>query len=259
MTQGSGIRILLFTIVLLLGGTLPGWAAAEFSGTVEVNVPPQGVTQLDLKNEVCVYLGYNGTPVEVLVEKPQMRLTAHKVSYQQKEELLTAEEGVTLETEQLIVTGTEMVLSPEFLRLPAGGEITSLSSDGWRLVSDGEVSYQLAEDTFQGTGGFTLWGSEWMMQGVCFEGDVQKGTVTAWEKLEFRSEETWGEAGTISYQQKEEKIILTGSPLICWEEGFLQGEADTVIIYDLASGEVKVEGPTQTRFYQDRGVHPSGD
>jgi hypothetical protein len=259
MTQDRSIRILFLTIVLLLGGTLPGWGVDEFGGGIEVNVPAQGITELDLKNEVCVYRGYKGTPVEVLVEEPPMRLTAEKVIYQQGEELLTAEEGATLETEQMIATGTKMAITPELLRLPVGGEITSLTPAAWRLMSNGEISYQLTADTFQGTGGFTLWGPEWTLQGERFAGDLQEGTVTAGGKLQFRSGKTWGEAGTISYQQEEEKLILTESPLICWEEGFLQGEAETIIIYDLASGEAKVEGPTKTRFYQDRGVHPSGD
>jgi lipopolysaccharide export system protein LptA len=231
MTQDRGFRILFLTIVLLLGGALPGWGADEFGGGIEVNVPSQGLTELDLKNEVYIYLGYKGTPVEVLVDESQLRLTAQKIRYHQGEQLITTEEAATLETKE------------------------------WKLVSGGEISYQVTEDTFQGTGGFTLWGpeAEWMLQGERFEGNLPEGTVTAWGKLKFRSGETWGEAGTISYQQKEEKMILTESPLICWEEGCLQGEAETVIVYDLASGQAKVEGPTKTRFYQDRGVHPSGD
>ena len=78
-------------------------------------------------------------------------------------------------------------------------------------------------------------------------------------QLHFSSQNVWGEAETVTYYQQEDRLILTGSPFVRWEEGFLQGETDTVISLDLASGQAKVEGPTKTRFYQDGGVHPSGD
>lgn len=230
MTQTGCFRLLFLTVVLLLVGALPGWAAVQTSGEVEVNVPPQGLTELDLENELCVYRGYNGAPVEVLMDGSELRLTALKITYDQRRQLLTAEEAVKLETAQMIATGETMILTQEQVRLPAGGEITTLEPEKVKLVVNGAFSYQFEDETFQGEGGTSLLGPEWVIEGQRFEGSL-----------------------------REEKVTVVDSPNIRWEEGFLQGEADTVITYDLNSGQAKVEGPTKTRFYQNRGVHPSGD
>ena len=218
------------TIVLFLVSALPGWAAEGGRNEVEVNVPPQGRTELDLEKEFCVYWGYPGAPVEVLVESSGLRLTALKISYDQHSQLLTAEEAVQLETEKMVATGETMVITTELVRLPEGGEITTFEPEKMRLVVGGAFSYRFEDETFQGEGGFTLWGPEWVMEGERFDGSMRQEHVTA-----------------------------AGSPIIRWEDGILQGEADTVITYDLASGRATAEGPTKTRFYQNRGVHPSGD
>jgi lipopolysaccharide export system protein LptA len=229
MAQKRYMMILFLTVALFLVGALPGWAAAG-DREVEIIVPPQGLTELDLEKEFCVYRGYPGAPVEVLVESSGLRLTALKISYDQRSQLLTAEEDVKLESEKMVATGETMVLTSELVRLPKGGEINTFEPEEMRLVVGGAFSYRLEDETFQGEGGFTLWGSDWVIEGERFDGSMRQEHVTA-----------------------------TGSPVIRWEDGILQGEADTVITYDLASGQATAEGPTKTRFYQNRGVHSSGD
>lgn len=230
MTKTRSIMVLLITLVLFLLGAVPGWAAALGGREVEVNVPPQGLTELDLEKEFCVYRGTPGAPVEVLVVESGLRLTALKISYDQRGQTLTAEEAVKLETGKMIATGERMVLASTLVQLPEGGEITIFEPESMRLVVDGAFSYHLADETCQGEGGFTIWGPEWVMEGERFAGSM-----------------------------RQEYITLAGTPVIRWEDGFLQGEAETVITYDLASGQATAEGPTKTRFYQNRGVHPSGD
>ena len=230
MVQKRYLLVLFLTVALFLVNALPGWAAEEGRDEVEVIVPPQGLTELDLEKEFCVYRGYSGAPVEVIVESSGLRLSALKISYDQHNQLLTAEEAVKLETEKMIATGERMVLTSELVRLPEGGEITILEPEEMRLVVGGAFSYHLEEETIQGEAGFTLWGPEWVMEGERFDGSM-----------------------------REEHVTAAGSPMIRWEEGILQGEAGTVITYDLASGQITAEGPTKTRFYQDRGVHSSGD
>ncbi|NLM36655.1 MAG: hypothetical protein GX202_00830 [Firmicutes bacterium] len=222
--------IIFITILLFLVGALPGRAAAAGRQEVEVIVPPQGLTELDLENEFCIYQGYPDAPVEVIVAGSGLRLTALKISYDQRNQLLTAEKTVQLKTERLFVTGEKLVLTPALLRLPTGGEITLLEPERLRMVVHGAFAYHLEEGTFQGEGGFILWGPEWVMEGERFDGSM-----------------------------RQEKVTVAGAPVIRWEDGFMQGEAGTVLTYDLASGQVTVEGPTKTRFYQDRGVHSSGD
>lgn len=222
--------LLFVTVVLVLVSALPGWAAEKGREEVEVVVPPQGLTELDLEKEFCVYWGYPGAPVEVIVAGSGLRLTALKISYDQRNQLLTAEKAVRLETGKMVVTGETLVLTSELVRLPEGGEITTIEPERLRMVVKGPFSYHLEEETFQGEGGFTLWGSEWVMEGERFDGSL-----------------------------REEQVTAMGSPVIRWENGMMVGEAGTVITYDLASGQATAEGPTKTRFYQNRGVHSSGD
>lgn len=259
MRQDKYLQILCLILLFLFTVAVPGWATAQIGGGVEVIVPAQGLTELNLKTEVYFYRGSAGEPVEVQMEKPPMRLTAFQVTYDQGKQVLTAEKAAKLETEELAATGPTMILTPEEVRLPRGGEITAVEPEAERLVVNGAFSYQLTDESFQGTGGFLLQGPEWALEGEDFAGSLPEGEFTASGRLKFRYRDLSGEAETIAYYQQEERLILTGSPLIRWEEGFLQGGAETVISYDLASGQAKVEGPTKTRFYQDEGVHPSGD
>ncbi|NLW59277.1 MAG: hypothetical protein GX073_02900 [Firmicutes bacterium] len=230
MAQKRNVLVLLLTVAFFLVGALPGWAAEEGRNEVEIVVPPRGVTELDLEKEVCVYRGYSGAPVEVCVAGSGLRLTAIKISYDQRSQVLTAEEAVQLETAKLVATGEKMVVTAELVRLPEGGAITILEPERMHLVVGGAFTYGLEEETFQGEGGFTLRGPDWVMEGERFNGSM-----------------------------RGEHVTLMGSPVIRWADGILQGEAETVITYDLASGQVTAEGPTKTRFYQDRGVHSSGD
>jgi hypothetical protein len=238
---------------------LPGWAAEPVGGGVEVIVPAQGLTELNLKNEVCFYQGSPKAPIEVLLEEPPMRLWAVKVTYDQGKEVLTAEEAVKLEAEKLVATGPAMVFTSEQAQLPAGGELTAYEPEIQKLVVNGEFIYRFTDQSFEGKGGFVLQGPEWTLEGERLAGSWQEGEFMAHGQLHFSSQNVWGEAETVTYYQQEDRLILTGSPFVRWEEGFLQGETDTVISLDLASGQAKVEGPTKTRFYQDGGVHPSGD
>ncbi|NLY91213.1 MAG: hypothetical protein GX081_06350 [Firmicutes bacterium] len=259
MKQGKYVQILCLILLFLLAVAAPGWAGGPIDGEVEVIVPAQGLTELDLKTEVYSYRGSSREPVEVHLENPPMRLTAFHVTYDQGKQFLTAEERVKLETEKLVATGPLMTLTPEEVRLPNGGEITALGPEAERLVVKGAFAYQFTDESLRGTGGFLLEGPDWMLEGEDFAGSLRAGEFTADGRLQFRYRDLSGEADSITYHQKEGRLILTGSPLIRWEEGVLQGGADTVISYDLAGGQAKVEGPTKTRFYQDGGVHPSGD
>lgn len=259
MKPGKYFQIFCLILLLFLTVALPLGATAQIGGGVAVMVPAQGLTEINLKSGVYFYQGSTGAPVEVQLEKPRMRLTAFQVTYDQGKQFLTAEEAVKLEAEKLVATGPTVILTPEQVRLPNGGEITAVQPETGRLVVTGAFSYQFTDESLRGTGGFSLRGPEWMLEGENFAGSLQKGEFTASGRLRFRHRDLSGEAETITYHQREERLILTGSPLIRWEEGFLQGEADTVINYDLASGQAKVEGPTKTRFYQDGGVHLSGD
>lgn len=260
LKEGKYIRIFGIILFFLLTVAVPGRAAGEELGSgVEVVVPAKGFTELNLKTGVCLYRGSGGEPVAVRLENPPLRLTAFQVTYDQGKQFLTAEERARLEAENLVATGPAMILTPEEVRLPKGGELTGVPPEAGRLVVTGVFVYHFPEATFRGTGGFLLEGAGWWLEGEELAGNVEEGEFTAGGRLKFRYRDCTGEAETVVYQREEARLILKGSPLIRWDGGVLQGGTDTVISYDLASGQAKVEGATKTRFYQEQGVFPSGD
>lgn len=260
MKSDKSMQILYLILLFLLTVAAPGRAAAgQSDGGVEVIVPADGLTELNVKTGVCLYRGSGAEPVTVRLENPPLRLTAFQVAYDQGKQFFTAEKAVRLEAEQLVATGQTLTLTPEEVRLPKGGELAGAEPERGRLTVTGDLVYRFIDGSFRGTGGFFLEGPDWRLEGETLTGNLREGKFTAGGRLNFRYGDLSGEAETITYHRGDAKLILAGSPLLRWEEGFLQGEAGTVISYDLASGEVKVEGATKTRFYQEQGVFPSGD
>ena len=73
---------------------LEGSAIDKVASAIEVIVPAQGLTELDLKNQICLYQGHLGAPVRVVISSPQMRLSAVQIVYDLENRSLVAEKQV---------------------------------------------------------------------------------------------------------------------------------------------------------------------
>lgn len=254
------LYLLLLSLVFLLGCGTKGAAVDLVLNDLEVVVPTEGLTELDLKSGVCIYQGQLETPVRLLVASPKMQLAATTIIYDREKQLLTANQQAELQAEEagLQATGEQMEITPETVKLPVGGKITATTED-FLLVCTGVFQYQIPEETVQVTGGFELFHEGWSLKGQQMEGDLPDGFFTARGELSFEHPEVAGEAERIEYDQKNEIITFLGSPYLHWTDGWLQGKEETVIIYYLASGKAKAEGPTKMRVFQDTVVNSDGD
>lgn len=228
---------ILFLSIVFLFFICPKAYAMDTITELEVIVPDEGWTDIDLKNEIFIYRGCLGSPVKVLNRSPQMCLTAVEIDYDLKKQLLAAKKEVNVQVE---------------------GEETTLISEGMKLVTESFI-YQIQDSFFEADGGFFLTKEDWSLSGRHLEGNLNENTIEATGELRFVQGTTEGKAETLSYSENEEKVILTGSPIIRWEEGCLEGEKDTVIIYYLDTGKIKAEGPTNIKFFQEIEVSSGGN
>ncbi len=252
--------LIFLSIAFLFLFGLEGSAIDKVASAIEVIVPAQGLTELDLKNQICLYQGHLGAPVRVVISSPQMRLSAVQIVYDLENRSLVAEKQVEWQAEKagLQATSEKMTVTAELVQLPTGGEIT-FAQEEMRLVIKGDFCYQVPETTYQATGGFFLSGPDWTLEGQDLEGNLNNSSFVASGALSFTHQQVEGEGEVISYDKNEGTMVLSGSPVFRWESGWLHGEAETVIIYYLETGKVKTEGPTKIRFAQEMGVNPDGN
>ena len=255
------VLCLLFLSIAFLFFLYPKAYAMESNTGLEVIVPEEGWTELDLKSEVFMYRGSLGSPVKVSSRTPQMYLTAVEIDYDLKKQLLVARKQVNVQVKEeeksINAVSSEITANAESLNLSNGGEIT-LISEGIKLVTESFI-YLFQDSFYEADGGFLITKGDWSLSGQHLEGKINDNTLVATGNLRFIQGMTEGKAERISYSKDEGKMILAGSPAICWENGYLVGEANTVIIYYLDTGKVKAEGPTNIRFFREIEVESGGN
>ena len=75
--------------------------------------------------------------------------------------------------------------------------------------------------------------------------EISGGPLTATGEVEWSFREFQGSAGKLVYRHDEEKVYLSGNPVVCWEQGYMEG---IEMILSLKTGEVTVTGPARSKL-----------
>jgi|GEM_PF-2110765 len=199
--------------LFLLGACTGSAAAAEETGmNLEVIAP--GGSDIDLRGELFNYYGTPEEPVTAVSFSPEFTVSAGNMKYDRREEVLSAAGGVLLYAE-------EMELRAE------------------------EIKFYLKREEFEAGGGFALTTGEMDLTGCMLKGCIAGGTLTATVKVGWRFREVEGEAEKLVYRQNEEKVYLSGKPVVRWEQGSMEGNE---VIVNLETGEITMTGPVKSKL-----------
>lgn len=200
--------------MFLLGACAGPAAAAEANG-VKVEVIAPGGSALDLRAEIFHYYGKPEEPLTAVFFSPEeFKVSAGNMKYDRREEVIFAGGGVLL-------SGEEIELQAE------------------------ELNLYLNREEFAAGGGVVLTAGELKLTGWLLEGEISGGPLTATGEVEWSFREFQGSAGKLVYRHDEEKVYLSGNPVVCWEQGYMEG---IEMILSLKTGEVTVTGPARSKL-----------